>query len=172
MFSSTRQVFALLVVATIALMAYAFYAQYVMQLVPCTYCMVQRFAMVMTGVVCTFGVIHEPKSVMGWRIYSLSALFFALFGAAAAAKHVYIQYLPMDKRPGCGPSVDFMLQNMPLGKVLHNLFITGGDCGDIDWKFFGLTMPGWVLVWFVVFIVLVVWRGLIAPRLRNNRTAL
>jgi disulfide bond formation protein DsbB len=62
---------------------------------------------------------------------------------------VWLQHLPADKVPQCGPDLFFMLNNLPLSRTLEKLFYGSGECAAVDWKFLGLSIAGWSLVWFI-----------------------
>jgi disulfide bond formation protein DsbB len=38
----------------------------------------------------------------------------------------------------------------PFADVINALFMGDGNCAEIPWEFFGLSMAGWSLVWFVI----------------------
>ncbi len=145
-----RTCFALGFLACAALMGYAFYAQYVGNLEPCPLCIFQRYAMVALGIVFLFGALFGPTSSGGRRAWSLLALLVALAGIAVAGRHLWIQSLPPDQVPVCGPPLPYMLKIMSFSKVLVNVFTGSGECAQINWRFLGLAMPAWVLISFVV----------------------
>ena len=68
-------------------------------------------------------------------------------GAAIAARHVWITAQPPGTVAECGASLDYMLEVLPLKEVLAKVLTGSGECGKIDWRFLGLSMPAWVLVW-------------------------
>lgn len=131
--------------ACVALLAYAYYAQFVMHLEPCPLCIFQRVGVFATGLVFAIAAAHDPG---GWgrRVYALLIAAAALATAAIAAKHVYIQHLPPDQVPACGASLDFMLKVFPLTEVLEKVLTGSGECAKVSWRFLGLAMPAWVLI--------------------------
>lgn len=134
-----------------AFMAYAMYAQYVLELVPCPLCMLQRGAMLLVLAVALLGAMHNPQGRWGWKIYGTLGLLSAGLGVAIAWRHVWLQSLPEDLVPACAPSLDYMLSVFPLGEMLRTILMTSGECANIDWVFMGLSMPAWTLIWFVIF---------------------
>ena len=42
-----------------------------------------------------------------------------------------------------------MLRTLPLSETLSKVFTASGECAEISWQFLGLSMPAWVLVWFI-----------------------
>ena len=83
----------------------------------------------------------------------------ALVGGAIAARHVWLQHLPADKVPDCGPGLDYMLDAFPISKALRLEFTGSGECAKVDWQFLGLSMPEWTLAWFAIFALGSIWYG-------------
>ena len=134
-----------------ALLGFGYYLQYVEGLNPCPLCLVQRgfFYAVMAAFV--VAALH-PR-----RIYLWIAALLTLGGIAAAGRQVWLQHLPAEKVPACGPDLYFMLENFPLARTLSTLIKGTGECAVVDWKFLGLSIAGWALVWFVALGLYAVW---------------
>ena len=69
-----------------------------------------------------------------------------------SARHVYIQNLPPDKIPSCGPGLGYLLDTFPIFEVLRMIFTGSGECAVINWSFIGLSMPSWVFICFLFLI--------------------
>lgn len=133
----------------VGLMLTAFYFQFVDGLSPCPLCISQRIGVVLTGLILLAGLIHNPGSV-GLRIYSIAAGLSALAGASISARHVWIQHLPADEVPACGPGLAYMFEYFPLGETLKAMVNGTGDCAKVDWTLMGMSMPAWVLIAFLI----------------------
>jgi disulfide bond formation protein DsbB len=131
--------------ACAGLMVYALYAQYVLELAPCPLCVFQRVAVIALGIVFLLAGLHKPGRA-GGIVYALLVLITAGAGIGVAGRHVWLQGLPSDQVPACGPGLDFMLDAFPLGEVLRMVLSGSGECADVDWSFLGLSMPAWVLI--------------------------
>ena len=140
-----------------ALMAYALYAQYVLDLEPCPLCIFQRLAVISMGVIFLFCSIIDPKSKMAKLLASFFFTVTATTGIAVASRHVWLQNLPSDQVPGCGPGLDFMLSTFPLAEVLEMVFSGSGECANVDWSFVFLSMPAWVIISFLIMLVYAIW---------------
>lgn len=145
-------------IACVLMMAYALYSQYVGGLEPCPLCIFQRVAVIALGIVFLIAAIHKPARV-GGRIYAALILLSAAAGAAVAGRHVYLQSLPPDQVPACGPGLGYMLDAFPMLQTLKMVFSGSGECANIDWSFLGLSMPAWVLICFVIFGVGGIWNS-------------
>ena len=136
------------VVIVAALMGYALYEQHVVGLEVCPLCVLQRVAMISLGVVFLAAALHSARGAVA-RVYSVVGALVALAGAGVSAWHVRMQHLPPDKVPSCGPGFDYMYENFPLRDTLAMIFHGSGECAKVNWTFLGLSMPAWVLMWFV-----------------------
>ena len=140
----------------IGLLGFAYYLQYVQGLEPCPLCMVQRGFFYAVLALFVVAALHGPR---GWGapVYSALITLFALGGAATAGRQVWLQHLPADKVPQCGPDLFFMLENFPLSRTLEKLFYGSGECAVVDWKFLGLSIAGWSLAWFIALAIYAWW---------------
>lgn len=147
------------------LLGYGYYLQYVQGLEPCPLCLVQRgFFFAVLGAF-LIGAIHAPRGT-GTAVYGAIAALFAAGGLAAAGRQVWLQHLPPDKVPQCGPDLFFMLENFPLSRTLRTLFTGTGECAVVDWSFLGLSIAEWSLGWFGALLVYALWLAVRAVRSR------
>jgi disulfide bond formation protein DsbB len=135
------------------LLGYGYYLQYVQGLEPCPLCLVQRGFFYGVLVILALGAIHGR----GRKVYGPLAALFALGGIATAGRQLWLQSLPADKVPQCGPDLFFMLENFPLSRTLEKLFTGTGECAVVDWKFLGLSIAGWSAVWFAALFCYALW---------------
>ena len=135
--------------SVVGLIAYALFAQYVLDLDACPLCILQRVAFVAAGLVFLVAGVHSPGGT-GARVYAGLGVATAGIGAGIAARHVYIQQLPADLVPSCGPGLDYLLDAFPLFDALEKVFTSSGECAEVNWSFLGLSMPAWALVWFIL----------------------
>jgi disulfide bond formation protein DsbB len=125
------------------------YFQFVDGLEPCPLCISQRIAILLVGLCFLAAVIHNPKAA-GVKIYAIAGAAVALCGAAISARHVWIQHLPPDKVPECGPGLEYVFQNFPLSATLKLMLNGSGDCAQVNWQFLGFSMPAWTLLAFLM----------------------
>lgn len=142
-----------------ALMAYALYAEHVLLYMPCPLCVFQRMAVIVLGIVFLVSGLHAAR---GWGRYVYAALagLGALAGIVVAGRHVWLQSLPPGAIPACGPGLDTIMERFPLLEALELVFRGSGECANVDWQFLGLSMPAWVLIWFVVLGAIGLWNNL------------
>jgi disulfide bond formation protein DsbB len=137
-----------------ALLAVAyFYFQKQLGLPPCPLCMFQRACLVGVAAFCLMGIIFRPKK-LGSRILAFGALIFSGLGLGIAGRQVWLQHLPKDQVPECGPDLEFMLDSFPLAETIQTVLSGSGECAEVLWKFIGLSMPEWMVLVFGVMVVI------------------
>jgi disulfide bond formation protein DsbB len=119
---------------------------------PCPLCILQRVVVISLGIVLLVAAIQGPS---GWgnRLYGALIMLIAGAGAAVAGRHLWLQSLPADQVPECGPTLDYILEVFPLSKALQLVLRGSGECAKIEWQFLGLSIPGWTLIAFSGFIL-------------------
>lgn len=131
--------------ACCSMMAYALYAEYQLLLEPCPLCIFQRMAVIAMAIVFLLAAIQNPKD-WGRRSYAALIAIAAAAGIGVAGRHVWLQNLPPDEVPACGPGFDYIIDAFPLSEALSLIFSGSGECASIDWDFLGLSMPAVVVI--------------------------
>ena len=134
------------------LLSYAYFLQYYQGLEPCPLCIFQRVAFIALGVVFLVAAVHNPHD-WGARLYALLLLLTGAIGAALAGRQVWLQSLPPDQVPECGPGLNYMLDMFPLSEVIETVLRGSGDCAKVDWTFLSLSIAGWTLILFIALAV-------------------
>lgn len=151
-----RLLYAAPALACAGLLAFGYYLQYFDHQDPCPLCLVQRGFYYGILVVFAVAALHSPGRT-GKFIYCAAATGFALGGFGVAARQVWLQHLPADQVPACGPDLFFMMENFPLSRTLEKLFMGSGQCAEVNWKFLGLSIAEWSLAWFAAFALYALW---------------
>lgn len=133
---------------------YALYTQLFGRLTPCPLCTLQRGVFMALATVYFLGSLHSPRSLAVRSVYVALSVLIALLGAGVATRHVWLQLLPTDQVPACGPDLAHMLEAWPLFDVLRQVLTGSGECAVVDWTFLGLSMPAWSLL---TYLALAVW---------------
>lgn len=151
--SSNRWVWLAVFLSITGLLSYGYYLQYVKYLDPCPLCMTQRFFYYCIAIAALVGVV-AIRSWVAQRIVALLALASAIGGIVTAGRQVWLQHLPADQVPACGPGLEFWLENMPFMRTLELLFKGDGNCAEVHWRFLGLSIAEWSLGWFILFAII------------------
>ena len=160
---SNRILFSLGALACALLLGSGYYLQYFQGQDPCPLCLLQRGFYYAFGAVFLAAALHNPARA-GTIAYSIAGLAFALGGGGVATRQVWLQHLPPDKVPACGPDLFYMLENFPLARTLEKLFVGSGQCAEVKWRFLGLSIAEWSLAWFAALALYALW---IAARPRH-----
>lgn len=150
---TTNHLNLLLWTGSIALITVALYMQYVMGLAPCALCVTQRIFVIATGVVAFTAWLHRPGA-WGLRLYALAGSVMALIGGGFSSRHLWLQSLPEELAPACGPSLGYLLEAFPLTEAFSLLIRGDGNCAETLWSFLGITIPGWTLIAFIGLLLL------------------
>ena len=150
---SPRSIFFLIFLCCLGLLSFGLYLQHVKHLEPCPLCVLQRYSFVGIGLVALIGGLHGPKKKLGVNVYATGMLIFTIMGLVVAGRHVWLEHLPKDEVPSCGPGLDFILESFPLSNALPMIFKGSGECADVQWRFLTLSISEWALVWFLIFLV-------------------
>lgn len=156
-----RAGFFLISLACAGAMGFALYAQYVMGLEPCPLCMLQRVGVVAVGGLALLAGLFNPRGI-AYRIWSVLIALAAVAGASVSGRQLWLQSLPPDQVPQCGPGLDYLLETLPFTHALEKILMGSGECAVVDWRFLGMAMPFWVGVFFagVILFVLFQQRGM------------
>ncbi|MFT6732327.1 MAG: disulfide bond formation protein DsbB [Polaribacter sp.] len=137
----------------------AFYFQYVEGLAPCPLCIFQRIAVFILSVWFLMQGIHNPLSSSRWHIfYNVAAILTLFVGGGISARHAYLQSLPASEVPACGPSLDYLVDILPIMEVFDVVLKGSGSCAAVSWDFLGFTMPMWLLFFFIGMFAVLAWR--------------
>ena len=134
-------------IGVVCLLGFGYFLQYIEGLEPCPLCITQRFFLFISGCLGLLAFLHNPTKV-GTRVYSVIGSLMAMAGAGFATRQLYLQSLPADQAPACGPSIDFIFQTFPLADALSILLRGDGNCAEVAWRFLGLSIPGWTVIAF------------------------
>lgn len=148
-FISYRVINGFLFIMSLIAMGFALlFLQGHLNLLPCPLCVLQRIGVMLMGAFALLALIISPKGLWPRLLLWLGSFAGVLWSAVVAARHVYIQHLPPDQVPSCGPGLDYWMETLPLQQVLKEVFSGSGECATIDWTFIGLSIPEQALILF------------------------
>lgn len=130
-----------------ALLLTVYYLQFQQGLEPCPLCIFQRVGFFVLGVAFLSAGLHAPRQ-SGGRVYAVLLLTIAIAGSALAGRHIWIQSLPPDQVPACGPGLSYMLEILPLWEAVRMVLQGSGECAQVD-RLLGVSIPIWSLAGFV-----------------------
>lgn len=143
----------------VGLLGYAYYLENYEFLNPCPMCYAQRIAVGFIGILFLIATIFPGKIGFTRFLNGLLILVSSIGGAALSIRHLYLQSLPKDQVPACGPDFYALIDKFPFSEVIRTSITGTGDCAEVQWVFLGLSIPGWTLVAFVGFAIWGVWHN-------------
>ena len=163
-----RTFYAGLAGASLALLGFGYYLQFARGLEPCPLCVLQRLAYTGIAAVAVIAALHDAAG--NWRrLYDSLIAVCALAGGGVAARQVWLQHLPPDQVPECGPGLAYMLEVFPWTDVLRKVLTGSGECAEPGWRFLTLSIAEWSLLCFCGLAACVILHAYIGGRMRPMR---
>lgn len=153
---SYRSLAGLLTLASIIGMSFAYYLQKVQMLDPCPLCIFQRIGLIAMGISALIAFLLNPKKLCARLGLMFGALLGMLWSVGVATRHVWLQHLPPDQVPSCGPGLNYWVDTLPIAQVIAEVFKGSGECAVIDWTWLGFSVPELSLAFFSVLLVMIV----------------
>lgn len=154
--NSSRIIYLSIFVVCSFLLGFGLYLEHIKGLEPCPLCIFQRVAYIAIAIVALIATIHNTY---GLCVYIYITLIFitASLGVIIAVRQIWLQHLPADKVPECGPGLDYMMEVFPFSQVLKMVFSGSGECADIQWTFIYLSIPEWSIIFFSIIIAVTIY---------------
>jgi len=125
----------IVLVSTGAVLIAVLFFQKVLHLTPCPLCVTQRVFVMAIGLLALLAFIHAPEK-----------------------RHLWLQSLPEHLVPACGSGIAYLFQTLPLMDALKVILQGDGDCAEVVWSQWGISIPGWTLVSFIAFSLINAWQ--------------
>ncbi|MDB9863096.1 disulfide bond formation protein B [Litorivicinus sp.] len=144
----------LIAACCMSLLFIALYMEWVDGLIPCALCYAQRFAFVIIAVCACLYMLPFYTSKL---IFSSLMASFALIGIWLSGRQLWLQSLPEDKVPACGPDIYFIMERLPFSESLQSMLFGSGSCAEVQWTLLGISIPGWTFIFFLLILIASVW---------------
>lgn len=144
------------------LTAGAQFYEHVMGFDPCPLCLMQRLWFMFAGLIVCGALADNVHR----GIYPVAVTAAVAIGAGFSVRQLYLQSLPADAVPACGPDLAYMIDVLPFADTLRAMTLGTGSCAEVDWQLLGLSFAGWALVGFAAIAVVAVlwWRSILRAR--------
>ncbi|PIE38929.1 MAG: disulfide bond formation protein B [Gammaproteobacteria bacterium] len=157
MFTPRITFFSMTALTVIGMLFAVLYLEGALNLQACPLCMTQRVFLIAGGTIAFIAALHNSRGIMH-RVYAALALLMFGTGAAVAGRHIWLQSLPEDQAPACGPSLEYMLEALPFSETVRLVLMGDGNCADVVWTFMGMSIPMQTLLLFLFMCLLCLWQ--------------
>ena len=157
MILSNRIFFLLIVICCMGLLSFGYYLEFYQNLVPCPMCILQRLCYIAIIVIALGAAIQGPARVAG-ILYCAALIISASLGTVISGRQTWLQHLPPELIPECGPGLEFMLEIYPLHQAIVKALMGTGDCAEVSWTFLSFSIAEWSLACFCGIIFAAFWR--------------
>lgn len=144
-----RAIYTIIFLSCVALLGFALYLEHIIGLEPCPLCVFQRIAYMLIAMITLLCVIHNPKNLFA-AIYPALIFIVSICGLAIAIRQTWLQHLPADKVPTCGPDLGYMIDAFPVLDMLRMVLSGSGECAEVQWEFLGLSIPEYSVIYFLL----------------------
>ncbi len=148
----TRLFYLAVFIGCLALLGFGLYLEHGQGLEPCPLCVFQRMAYIAVMLIALVAAIHNPESWLRFLYFGLT-LIGAGIGAGIAGRQTWLQHLPPELVPECGPGLEYMLEVFPFAEAVRLILSGSGECAEIQWTFLSFSIAEWSLICFSLIIL-------------------
>ncbi|OJA00287.1 disulfide bond formation protein DsbB [Rickettsiella grylli] len=130
-------------------LAVAVYLQYKVGLIPCPLCIIQRFLIMLLGLLFLMGGLFNFESITRCFLHTLTFLV-ATAGTVVASRQLWLEHFPSDKLISCQAAIAQLSTSTYFHKIVELFFQGTSNCGSGAWRFLHLSMPAWTLIIFIL----------------------
>jgi disulfide bond formation protein DsbB len=154
------QVLAIVGLLSLGAVGLAAIAQYVFDMQPCPWCVLQRFIYIVVGVL---ALLAAALPGIARRLLTGLALLVALSGVASALW----QQLHAVNEASCDLSLaERIVSGLQLDRLVPQLFIAYASCGDAAVSVLGIPFAVWSCILYVILALLLAWSLRVSLRAR------
>ena len=148
LFSDSRRFFLLMGASGLGLIIVALFFEHMLLLEPCLLCYAQRACVYLVILLSLVGFLHKNQSLIMFRTYIGLVIAIIVCGILLSIRQLYLQNLPPELVPSCGPDIDYLFETLPVLEVFMLAIRGDGNCAEVLWSFLGISIPGWLLIAF------------------------
>ena len=148
LFSDSRRFFLLMGATGGCLIIVALFFEHMLLLEPCLLCYAQRACVYLVIFLSLVGFLHKNQSLIIFRTYIGLVIAIIVCGILLSIRQLYLQNLPPELVPSCGPDIDYLFETLPVLEVFMLAIRGDGNCAEVLWSFLGISIPGWLLIAF------------------------
>lgn len=145
--------FFVLFLVCVGMMGFALYHQFYQWLMPCLLCVYERLIVIALAVLSLVAVIWRPTTRRGVLVFSSLYALVTLWGAAITVWHLMLLHGPKEAGISCASSLPFPIDLNAMPGWISAVIRPVGDCSVDNFTLLGMSMPFWLLVAFIGFLI-------------------
>ncbi len=129
---------------------------------PCPLCILQRWIfslLFLVFFVGSFRINTKPKA----QFYGITTLTISLLGIVLSGRHLWLIYHPAQEIGVCAPNLFYLFKQRPMIEGVRTLFWGSGDCATMAGTFWGISLPLWTLIGFLLLAIISLWQTIRNP---------
>lgn len=146
-----------LIICILSLFVAYIYFDLIEGLAACTLCVLDRLIIFIIASIFLISLLTKNK-------YFFKTLFFfnlllCSFGIISTIRHIWLQYFYDETAMegfGCGGGFFYYITTLPLLDALKNIFDNPTPCNDIKWQLFGLSIPIYTFILFLILTIITI----------------
>ncbi|MEO8641450.1 disulfide bond formation protein B [Pseudomonas sp.] len=155
----SRSLFFMAFIAGALALGVSYYLEYAVGLKPCGLCLLQRSCLALLTGICLTASVHGPGR-FGSFLYWMLSLVCNLAGTVTAWRQVLLQSDPTHQMLTCPPDLAVRYEDLPWFCQMTQMFKGEGECAEISWTLFDLSIPEWSLLLFMAMTILGIYQML------------
>jgi len=151
--SHSRVIYFISLIVVVSILGFGFYLEYARGYLVCPLCLLQRIFFGLIGFTLLLALLFNPGKIAA-RIYRVCLFVFSGLGVAAAARQLWVQAQPAATATDvCVPGATSIFTGLNLTRAGHYFVSNAGQCADVAWRFLGVSIPGWALLFFCGYVL-------------------
>ena len=129
--------------------------EYLYDLKACPLCIAQRLIFFISAFLFALCAIVTKKKFIYKTLSSFNILLIFI-GLALALRQTYLQLFPSEFAT-CGVEFEYVIKNFPALDILNFLLKGSGNCQEIQWSLFGISIPMWSSLMFLALLTFTIY---------------
>jgi len=146
-----------LIICILSLFVAYIYFDLIEGLAACTLCVLDRLIIFIIASIFLISLLTKNKYFFK-TLFSFNLLLCS-FGIISTIRHIWLQYFydeTVMEGFGCGGGFFYYITTLPLLDALKNIFDNPTPCNEIKWQLFGLSIPMYTFILFLILTIITI----------------
>tara|TARA_B100000035_G_C20959592_1_gene535881 strand:- start:493 stop:993 length:501 start_codon:yes stop_codon:yes gene_type:complete len=146
-----------LIICILSLFVAYIYFDLIEGLAACTLCVLDRLIIFIIASIFLISLLTKNRYFFK-TLFSFNLLLCS-FGIISTIRHIWLQYFydeTVMEGFGCGGGFFYYITTLPLLDALKNIFDNPTPCNEIKWQLFGLSIPMYTFILFLILTIITI----------------